>query len=234
MSDLIDTTEMYLRTIFELEEEDVLPMRARIRERLAQSGPTVSETVARMQRDGLVMVADGDHHLEFTAAGRAAAIRVMRKHRIAECMLVEVIGMPWEEVHAEACRWEHVMSDAVERRVLELLGNPTVSPYGNPIPGLQELRPEFDITEVVVGAVRPLSLIASTELVQVTVRRFGESIQVDAETMTRLRRVGALPGALVQVRRSAGGVSIGSAGEHTELSDEVAMYVLVDAAALGD
>lgn len=126
------------------------------------------------------------------------------------------------------------MSDAVERRVLELLGNPTVSPYGNPIPGLQELRPEFDITEVVVGAVRPLSLIASTELVQVTVRRFGESIQVDAETMTRLRRVGALPGALVQVRRSAGGVSIGSAGEHTELSDEVAMYVLVDAAALGD
>jgi DtxR family Mn-dependent transcriptional regulator len=158
----------------------------------------------------------------------------MRKHRIAECMLVEVIGIPWEDVHAEACRWEHVMSDAVERRMLELVGNPTVSPYGNPIPGLQELRPDFDITEVVVGAVRPLSLITSTELVQVTVRRFGEPIQVDAQTMTRLRRVGALPGALVRARRSPGGVSIGSAGEYTELSDDVAMYVLVDAAALND
>lgn len=233
MSDLIDTTEMYLRTLFELEEEGVLPMRARIRERLAQSGPTVSETVARMQRDGLVMVADGDHHLEFTAAGREAATRVMRKHRIAECMLVEVIGMPWEDVHAEACRWEHVMSDAVERRMLEILGNPNVSPYGNPIPGLQELRPEFDITEVIVGEVRPLSLISSPELLGVTVRRFGEPIQVDAETMTRLRRVGALPGAFVQVRRSPGGVSIGSAGEYTELADELAMYVLVDAVAFG-
>ena len=221
---------MYLRTIFELEEEGVLPMRARIRERLAQSGPTVSETVARMERDGLVMVVAGDHHLELTTAGREAATRVMRKHRIAECMLVEVIGMPWEDVHSEACRWEHVISDAVERRMLELLGNPTVSPYGNPIPGLQALRPEFDLTESVIGEVCPLSLIVSTELVQVTVRRFGETIQDDAETMTRLRRVGALPGALVQVRRSPGGVSIGSAGEYTELADEVAMFVLVDAA----
>ena len=221
---------MYLRTIFELEEEGVLPMRARIRERLAQSGPTVSETVARMERDGLVMVVAGDHHLELTTAGREAATRVMRKHRIAECMLVEVIGMPWENVHSEACRWEHVISDAVERRMLELLGNPTVSPYGNPIPGLRALRPEFDLTESVIGEVRPLSLIVSTELVQVTVRRFGETIQDDAETMTRLRRVGALPGALVQVRRSPGGVSIGSAGEYTELADEVAMFVLVDAA----
>ena len=116
MSELIDTTEMYLRTIFELEEEGVVPMRARITERLAQSGPTVSETVARMERDGLVVVS-GDRHLELTVAGREAATRVMRKHRIAECMLVEVIGMPWEDVHAEACRWEHVMSDAVERLI---------------------------------------------------------------------------------------------------------------------
>ena len=155
MSELIDTTEMYLRTIFELEEEGVVPMRARITERLAQSGPTVSETVARMERDGLVVVS-GDRHLELTVAGREAATRVMRKHRIAECMLVEVIGMPWEDVHAEACRWEHVMSDAVERRMLEILGNPTVSPFGNPIPGLHDLRPEFDIADVEVGAVRPL------------------------------------------------------------------------------
>ena len=138
MSGLIDTTEMYLRTILELEEEGVVPMRARIAERLDQSGPTVSQTVARMERDGLVTVA-GDRHLELTDEGRRLATRVMRKHRLAECLLVDVIGLEWEQVHAEACRWEHVMSEAVERRVLELLRHPTESPYGNPIPGLEEL-----------------------------------------------------------------------------------------------
>src|SRR5690349_23639046 len=91
-----------------------------------------------MERDGLLHVA-GDRHLELTDKGRALAIRVMRKHRLAERLLVDVIGMPWEEVHAEACRWEHVMSEAVERRLLELLNHPTESPYGNPIPGLEEL-----------------------------------------------------------------------------------------------
>ena len=84
MSELIDTTEMYLRTVFELEEEGIVPMRARIAERLNQSGPTVSQTVARMERDGLVVV-EGDRHLELTPAGREAATRVMRKHRLADC-----------------------------------------------------------------------------------------------------------------------------------------------------
>ena len=95
MSDLIDTTEMYLRTVFELEEEGVVPLRARIAERLAQSGPTVSQTVARMERDGLLTV-EGDRHLQLTVEGRAMATRVMRKHRLAECLLVDVIGLPWE------------------------------------------------------------------------------------------------------------------------------------------
>src|SRR3954454_5122636 len=129
---------MYLRTVYELEEEGVVPLRARIAERLAQSGPTVSQTVARMERDGLLNVAD-DRHLELTAAGRSRAISVMRKHRLAERLLVDVIGLEWEQVHTEACRWEHVMSEAVERKVLELLRHPTESPYGNPIPGLEEL-----------------------------------------------------------------------------------------------
>ena len=113
---LIDTTEMYLRTVFELEEEGVVPLRARIAERLSQSGPTVSQTVARMERDGLLHVA-GDRQLALTDAGRELATRVMRKHRLAECLLVGVIQMPWEEVHIEACRWEHVISESVERRV---------------------------------------------------------------------------------------------------------------------
>ena len=114
MNDLVDTTEMYLRTIYDLEEEGVVPLRARIAERLEQSGPTVSQTVSRMERDGLLHVA-GDRHLELTDKGRALAVAVMRKHRLAERLLVDVIGLPWEEVHAEACRWEHVMSEDVER-----------------------------------------------------------------------------------------------------------------------
>ena len=138
MNDLVDTTEMYLRTIYDLEEEGVVPLRARIAERLDQSGPTVSQTVSRMERDGLLHVA-GDRHLELTDKGRALAIAVMRKHRLAERLLVDVIGLPWEEVHAEACRWEHVMSEDVERRLVQVLNNPTTSPFGNPIPGLSEL-----------------------------------------------------------------------------------------------
>ena len=111
-----------------------MPLRARIAERLGQSGPTVSQTVARMERDGLITV-EGDRHLELSDHGRSLATRVMRKHRLAECLLVQVIGLDWELVHEEACRWEHVMSETVERKLLEVLGHPTTSPYGNPIPG---------------------------------------------------------------------------------------------------
>src|SRR5665647_1175351 len=83
VTDLIDTTEMYLRTIYELSEEGIVPLRARIAERLGHSGPTVSQTVARMERDGLVVVS-GDRHLELTPDGYLKATRVMRKHRLAE------------------------------------------------------------------------------------------------------------------------------------------------------
>ena len=138
MTDLIDTTEMYLRTILDLEEEHIVPLRARISERLGHSGPTVSQTVARMERDGLVVVT-GDRHLELTPTGRSKAVHVMRKHRLAERLLADVIGLDWEYVHDEACRWEHVMSEQVERRLIEILGQPRESPYGNPIPGLEEL-----------------------------------------------------------------------------------------------
>src|SRR3990167_311856 len=101
MNDLIDTTEMYLRTIYDLEEEGVVPLRARIAERLEQSGPTVSQTVARMERDGLLSGAGGRPR-ELTERGRSLAVSVMRKHRLAERLLVDVIGLRWEDVHAEA------------------------------------------------------------------------------------------------------------------------------------
>lgn len=195
MSGLIDTTEMYLRTILELEEEGVVPMRARIAERLDQSGPTVSQTVARMERDGLVHVA-GDRHLELTDEGRRIATRVMRKHRLAECLLVDVIGLEWEQVHAEACRWEHVMSEAVERRVLELLRHPTESPYGNPIPGLEELG-EKDGADPFLdeGMVSLSELDPGPGGASVVVRRIGEAKpQTDAQLMYTLRRAGCAAG----------------------------------------
>src|SRR5699024_1988330 len=136
--DLIDTTEMYLRTIYELMEEGIAPLRARIAERLDHSGPTVSQTVARMERDGLVHVA-ADRKLELTDEGLNAAATVMRKHRLAERLLADVIGLDWPYVHEEACRWEHVMSDQVESRLMVLLDSPSISPFGNQIPLLEEL-----------------------------------------------------------------------------------------------
>jgi DtxR family Mn-dependent transcriptional regulator len=138
VSDLIDTTEMYLKTVYELEEEGVVPLRARIAERLGHSGPTVSQTVARMERDGL-LVLTGSRQLRLTDEGRERATKVMRKHRLAERLLTDVVGLEWPFVHEEACRWEHVMSERVERRLLELLGHPHIDPYGNPIPGLDQL-----------------------------------------------------------------------------------------------
>ncbi|WP_238334601.1 metal-dependent transcriptional regulator [Kribbella amoyensis] len=231
MSELIDTTEMYLRTIYELEEEGILPLRARIAERLHQSGPTVSQTVARMERDGLVTV-EGDRHLELTDVGRMQATRVMRKHRLAERLLVDVIGLEWEDVHAEACRWEHVMSDAVELRLLKILDNPTESPYGNPIPGLEELQKNGQVTEIgeFRSGVEPLDKVldaASAAPVRVLVRRIAEPVQTDDLAMSVLRRAGALPGREVDSMLDAEGVLVGSRDAGGVISDETAGHIFV-------
>ncbi len=226
MNDLVDTTEMYLRTIYELEEEGVVPLRARIAERLEQSGPTVSQTVQRMERDGLVRVA-GDRHLELSEKGRHLAIAVMRKHRLAERLLVDVIGLQWENVHAEACRWEHVMSEDVERRLLDVLGNPTTSPYGNPIPGLAELGVTVDGEPA-----RPARL---TDLPQggptaVVIKRLAEHVQADSDLIARFRKAGVVPDARIAVTVQRGGVVISVAGhEDFELPDEMAHAVFVEA-----
>ena len=224
VSDLIDTTEMYLRTIYELVEEGIVPLRARIAERLHQSGPTVSQTVARMERDGLVTV-EGDRHLEFTDEGRQQAIRVMRRHRLAERLLVDVIGLDWNQVHEEACRWEHVMSETVERRLVELLDHPTESPYGNPIPGLDELGE--DAAEGFLDGVKPLSAVASPEEAPVTVARISEEMQKDEALMKALRRVGARPGEDISVRATEDGVLMGRGGETAEVIGEAADHIFV-------
>ncbi|HET7690131.1 MAG TPA: metal-dependent transcriptional regulator [Nocardioidaceae bacterium] len=226
MSDLIDTTEMYLRTIYELVEEGITPLRARIAERLHQSGPTVSQTVARMERDGLVTV-EGDRHLELTEEGNRLATRVMRKHRLAERLLTDVIGLDWEFVHAEACRWEHVMSEAVERRLLELLDHPTESPYGNPIPGLAELGETNGGEQFMEGVVSLDSVVKDDDDVRVRVARISEEVQKDESLMAAMRRVGALPDREVVVSQGAEGLLIGSGGETAEIESDVAAHVFV-------
>jgi DtxR family Mn-dependent transcriptional regulator len=224
---------MYLRTVFELEEEGIVPLRARIAERLSQTGPTVSQTVARMERDGLLRV-EGDRQLAMTDLGRMLATRVMRKHRLAECLLVSVIGLPWEDVHIEACRWEHVISDSVERRLVELLDYPVRCPHGNLIPGLAELGvPDADKRsdvatlepDVAIGAMA----IRDGELVVVS--RISEQVQSDSALMLRLKNIGIQPGREVTLAASDNGVRVTGADRvddlGAELSAEVAAHVFV-------
>ncbi|MGH3544839.1 MAG: iron dependent repressor, metal binding and dimerization domain protein, partial [Mycobacteriales bacterium] len=198
MSDLIDTTEMYLRTILELEEEGVVPLRARIAERLHQSGPTVSQTVARMERDTLVRV-EGDRHLELTDAGRHRAVAVMRKHRLAELLLVNVIGLEYDVAHIEACRWEHVMSAEVERKVYLLLGKPSVSPYGNTIPGLDELDADVPAPQADPATAPAVALMDAPSNTSLLVLRISEQLQNDPQLLRRLQDAGVAPGATISM-----------------------------------
>jgi DtxR family Mn-dependent transcriptional regulator len=216
---------MYLRTIFELEEEGIVPLRARIAERLHQSGPTVSQTVARMERDGLLTV-EGDRHLQLSDEGRQLATAVMRKHRLAECLLVDVIGLDYADVHEEACRWEHVMSEAVERKLLTLLGNPSVSPFGNPIPGLEELRGDEPPTARATDLTDALTLLSSTATADgrpVVIRRISEQLQENADLLRVLADQGVRPGATMTARLIDGSVSL----DGTPLPPGVAHHLFV-------
>jgi DtxR family Mn-dependent transcriptional regulator len=227
VNDLIDTTEMYLKVIFELEEEGVVPLRARIAERLHQSGPTVSQTVARMERDGLVYL-EADRHLELTNLGKALATRVMRKHRLAERLLVDVIGLPWELVHNEACRWEHVISEAVERRLVGLLKDPTEDPYGNPIPGLDELGSPARPKPAPPG-MAPLDGDVGAGQARI-INRIGEPLQTDETLLAALDGAGVRPGVTVLVERTDDGVTVSAGDRPVNLSDQDASHVFVSAA----
>ena len=183
-----------------------------------------------MERDGLVVVSD-DRTLELTDSGRQKAVDVMRKHRLAERLLSDVIGLDWAYVHEEACRWEHVMSEQVERRLVELLGHPTESPYGNPIPGLAQLgdMPAKDFEQGVVGLVRRLNEAGGP--ITGTVRRLAEPVQVDPELLQQLKGAGVMPGASGDYRYSEGYVLVQMDGndEGLELPVEVASHIfLVD------
>jgi DtxR family Mn-dependent transcriptional regulator len=181
-----------------------------------------------MERDGLVHVA-GDRHLELTEKGRMLAIAVMRKHRLAERLLVDLIGLPWEDVHAEACRWEHVMSEDVERRLFQVLNHPTTSPFGNPIPGLAELGVD-SISDTNGGNLVRLTELPPGSPVAVVVRQLTEHVQGDVELISRLKEAGVVPNARVSVQANpSGGVTIVISGhEQVDLPHQMAHAVKVE------
>ncbi|WP_261554550.1 metal-dependent transcriptional regulator [Frankia tisae] len=195
MTGLIDSTEMYLRTLYELREEGIPPLRARLVERLHVSAPAASESTARMANEGLVSLAD-DRTVQFTEKGLLRATAVMRKHRLAELLLTKVIGLDWALVHNEACRWEHVISDEVEARLTVLLGDPKRCPFGNEIPAAQR-------GDAPRPTVAPMSLLASADRAAadggqpVTVSWISERLQTDESAMRRLQDAAIVPGAQI-------------------------------------
>ena len=132
--------EEYCEAIFELKEDDLDVIQARIAERLAVSRPAVSEMIRRLTTEGLVTVDDG---IRLTIGGLALAERVVRRHRLAERFLTDILGLSWADAHLEAGKWEHVLSESVEAAINRILGDPTTCPHGNPIPGSGYDTPEL-------------------------------------------------------------------------------------------
>lgn len=189
--DLIDSTEMYLRIVLELEEEGVPALRARVAERLHLSAPSVSEGVSRLEEQGLLLLTE-DRTVALTERGREWASSVMRKHRLAERLLADVIGLDPAFIHEEACRWEHVISDRVEERIAALLDNPTTSPYGNPIPGSAVSGPPALPLDAFDGG-------------SATVHSFSEQLQGEGELVASLFAAGVRAGAVIEVERQGEG-----------------------------
>lgn len=203
MSHLIDTTEMFLKVIYELNEYGRVATRARIGERLGQAAPSVSQTIARMERDGL-LVLESDKRISLTPLGSGMATAVMRKHRLAERLLHEVLGLAWANCHDEACEWEHVISDEAEVAIARKLSDVERDPYGNPIPKVgHESRIPDNWVPVSDGAPAGAVLVAIGEIAQASPGllhtiwdagiRIGESIVVTIEGDALHMRAAALP-----------------------------------------
>jgi DtxR family Mn-dependent transcriptional regulator len=175
--------EEYLEAIHELEEEGTLVIQARLAERLGHSAPSVSEMIRRLKTEGYVAVED--RAVVLTTKGRTRAESVVRKHRLAERLLTDVIGLPWHKAHVEACRWEHVISDEVEARLVILLDNPTTCPHGNPIPGTAGADNEADL----------VALALSVPGDRVRLERVTEQVEIDMDSLTYLSTHGFVPGA---------------------------------------
>jgi DtxR family Mn-dependent transcriptional regulator len=177
----------YLEALYEIEEEGFPMVQAEIARWMGVSRPSVSEHVKRLIGDGL-LTADG-RTLAFTDDGRRVAIALVRRHRLAEHLLIDVIGLPWHQAHQEAEVWERVISAQVEERLVEILGDPGACPHGNPIPGSSH---EVDVT----------SLVALKDVesgTTVTLRRLTEDLELELDVMRFLEESGLMPGASVAV-----------------------------------
>src|SRR6201990_2209117 len=205
MAEMHDTTEEYLESILAIEEEGVVPMRARLVERLGLSAAAVSETIGRLSDHGFVEL-HGDRSLHLTDKGRSLATTVVRRHRLAERLLVDVIGLEWEKVHAEADRWEHAISADVEEKLVELLGDPATCPHGNPIPGSAH--------KVEGPGSMPLTQLQPGPVI---VRRRSTKAEMDDEASAFLAGAELIPGSnAVVVSSGTDGVQVTSpAGEQT-------------------
>jgi DtxR family Mn-dependent transcriptional regulator len=179
--------EEYLETILALSEEGVPVIQARIAERLGRSAPSVSEMLERLIDEGYVT--RERRRLDLTPTGRQLAEKVVRKHRLAERLLVDVIGLEWHKVHREAGRWEHVISDDVEARLVELLGDPATCPHGNPIPGSHSPAP--------TAPTRPLATVGPGERVRLL--RISEEVELNLGSLTLLGEGGFIPGVVAVV-----------------------------------
>ncbi len=214
--------EEYSETIFELEEDGIDVIQARIAERLEVSRPAVSEMIKRMTAEQLVEV-DDRATVRLTKAGRSLARTVVRRHRIAERFMTDVLKLGWAEAHHEAGKWEHVISPMVEEAMMRLLDDPTTCPHGNPIPGTDYARPE---------SAQPLSDLSTDD--QFVVERIPEELEFQEGQLAYLEQAGLLPGRQGQVLSIApdGTTTVSVDGNPVGISSFAALRIIVrDAAA---
>ncbi len=204
--------EEYLETIQALIEEGTPVIQARLAERLGRSAPSVSEMLDRLVEDGYV--SRTGRLIALTDQGRQRADSVIRKHRLAERLLVDIIGLPWHKAHLEAGRWEHVISDEVEARLVELLGNPSTCPHGNPIPGAPR-------SSVALADQMSLSEVAAGETVRL--ERITEEVELDMDRLAYLDDHGFIPGrsAIVMTKAPDGSMTLDVDG--TDVAIEAAL-----------
>jgi len=208
--------EDYLETIYELEESGIPVMRARLVERLGVSAPTVSETVARLEREGFLAL-DAQRVVRLTERGRQSATGVMRRHRLAERLLVDVLHVPWHQVHEEAHRLEHAISETLEPYLVRVLGDPGTCPHGNPIPGSAnavDLADQVPLADVAVGG-------------RAVVRRIDEEVEAQPATMLALEEHLVMPGYPVEIVESGDAVAVQSDNGPWSLSRAVASKIYV-------
>jgi len=174
--------EEYLQAIYTLADENGSVISARLATFLGVSPPATSEMVHRLERDGLVTL-DERKELHLTIAGQTVADSIVRRHRLAERFLVEVLGFAWWKTHEEAERLEHAMSPEMESRMTAVLGDPQTCPHGNPMPG------------VTAVPTRPLETLAAGE--RATVLRIPDQFEHEEGFLEYLDTQGVKPGVTV-------------------------------------